>query len=59
MGQGAGCGVTLLATAHGAGLEDLYRRPVYRQLGEIGVFRRIILLSREEGVRRARVEVLT
>ena len=33
-----GCGVKLLATAHGAGLADYYHRPVYRPLVNAGVF---------------------
>ena len=54
----ANCGVTLLATAHGADLEDLCRRPLYRRLLELGVFRRLILIRREAGGRRYLLERL-
>lgn len=56
--EAAGCGVALLATAHGTGAEDLRRRPVYRALLENGVFRRLVVIERREGRRTARVEVL-
>lgn len=42
--QAAYCGVNLLATAHGSGLEDLRRRPLYRRLLETGVFRTAAVL---------------
>ena len=48
----AGCGVTLLATAHGEGRADLERRPLYRPLLEEGLFRFLIRIRRE-GERRA------
>ena len=54
----AGCGVKLLATAHGSGREDLSRRPLYRQLMEAGVFERLLLIRTEKGHRSYRVEVL-
>ena len=54
----AGCGVTLLATAHGAGREDLSRRKLYRGLLEEGVFRRLVRIHREAGRRIYEVEVL-
>ena len=54
----AGCGVTLLATAHGAGREDLTRRPLYRGLLEEGMFRRLVEITRREGRREYRVEEL-
>ena len=54
----ANCGVTLLATAHGEGLEDLRRRPMYRELLEQGIFRRLVLLTRTDGGRSFRVEPL-
>ena len=54
----AGCGVTLLATAHGAGREDLSRRKLYRGLLEEGVFRRLVRIRREAGRRIYEVEGL-
>lgn len=42
--QAAGCGVTLLATAHGGTLADLDRRPLYRELMAQGVFGRLVLI---------------
>lgn len=54
----AGCGVKLLATAHGSGREDLSRRPLYRQLMEARVFERLLLIRMEKGHRSYRVEVL-
>ncbi len=47
----AGCGVTLLATAHGAGRTDLEGRPLYRPLLEEGLFRFLVRIRRE-GERR-------
>lgn len=47
----AGCGVTLLATAHGEDRTDLERRPLYRPLLEEGLFRFLVGIRRE-GERR-------
>lgn len=47
----AGCGVTLLATAHGEGRAGLERRPLYRPLLEEGLFRFLVRVRRE-GERR-------
>ena len=47
----AGCGVTLLATAHGEGRADLERRSLYRPLLEEGLFRFLVRIRRE-GERR-------
>ena len=52
MMMAAGCGVTLLATAHGEGRADLERRPLYRPLLEEGLFRFLVRIRRE-GERRA------
>lgn len=50
----AGCGVPLLATAHGDGLADLLRRPVYRELLSLGIFQKVVTIRREtDGTRRA------
>lgn len=43
--QAVGCGVTLMATAHGGGLSDLKRRPVYRELMARRVFGRLVLIQ--------------
>ena len=56
--EAAGCGVALIATAHGAGREDLTRRPVYRALLENRVFRRLVVIQRQGRNRGVRVEVL-
>ena len=56
--EAAGCGVALIATAHGAGREDLKRRPVYRALLDNRIFRRLAVIERQEGRRSVRVEVL-
>lgn len=43
----AGCGVTLLATAHGEGRSDLERRALYRPLLEEGLFRFLVHIRRK------------
>lgn len=55
----AGCGVALIATAHGRGAEDLRRRAVYRALLSDGIFRRLVVLECRNGRRMARTEALT
>lgn len=42
------CGVRLLATAHGTGVEDLYHRPVYQALMARKIFRQVIVLRRDK-----------
>lgn len=54
----AGCGVALLATAHGGDTEDLARRPLYRRLLERRVFQAALLIERAGGQRRYRLEKL-
>ena len=54
----AGCGVVLLATVHGRDREDLKRRQLYRQLLELGVFRRLVTIEGRGAQRRYFVEVL-
>lgn len=53
--QAAGCGVALLCTAHGGGMEDLWKRPVYRRLMEERLFRKVVLIRVEDGRRRYQV----
>ena len=57
--EAAGCGVALIATAHGAGVEDLNRRPAYREFLAAGVFRRLVVLARRGAAWSARIEVLS
>lgn len=52
----SGCGVKLLATAHGGELADLKRRALYRGLVEQGLFSRVVLLKNKDGARSAEVE---
>ena len=57
--EAAGCGAALIATAHGAGVEDLNRRPAYREFLAAGVFRRLVVLARRGAAWSARIEVLS
>ena len=43
----ANCGVALLCSAHGAGMEDLERRPLYRDLLARKIFRNRYTYRRE------------
>jgi len=54
----AGCGVTLLATAHGRDRGDLVRRPLYRPLLEGGLFRRLVTIRQRDRERIYEVEEL-
>lgn len=55
----AGCGVPLLATAHGRTVRDLALRPLYRALLELGVFQKLVTIRRgPDGERRVVVEGL-
>lgn len=56
--EAAGCGVAVVATVHGTGVDGLRRRPACRALLELGVFRRLVVLERRGGVRTARTEAL-
>ncbi len=49
------CGVALLVTAHGYSLADLSSRPLYRRLLEIHIFTKLILITKESGVRTYQV----
>ena len=45
----ARCGVAVIATAHGAGIEALYRRNRLKSIIEAGVFDRIAVLGNRPG----------
>lgn len=53
----SGCGVRIFATAHAEGKEEFLRRPVYRMLAELGVFRQLVYI-RGSAPRRYEVEQL-
>ena len=55
----AGCGCSLLATAHGSEIEDLHKRPAYRRLLDAGLFQQVILIQRNGRERRYRLEALS
>ena len=55
MEEAAGCGVALLATAHGRSFEELALRPLYRNLLEQGIFRRFVFISLHKGKRTYRL----
>ena len=54
----AGCGCSLLATAHGESLSDLHHRPAYRRLLEANLFDRVVFIGRQGGRRTYRMERL-
>lgn len=43
------CGVSLITTIHGYSIEDLYSRPVFKDIVENNVFKRAIILSSKSG----------
>lgn len=56
----ANCGVEVLATAHGGDVEELRRRPLYRELLAQRVFQRVILIRRDgNGGRSYELEALS
>lgn len=50
------CGVRLLATAHAASKDELYRRPLYRELMQMRLFEQIIVLTADKQWHTERVE---
>jgi len=54
----ANCGVTLLATAHGAGVIDLSERALYRKLLDKRIFERAVVIENKDGKRKYSVEEL-
>ncbi len=51
METAAGCGVTLLAPAHGGSWEELSLRPLYRELLGAGIFQKFVFISLAAGKR--------
>ena len=50
------CGVSFIATVHGYGKEDLFRREVYMRLMESGMFRYIVAIETKDGERIYRLD---
>lgn len=46
--QAANCGVRLLATAHGTGMQDLKQRALYRKLLDRNIFQSCVLLRKDK-----------
>lgn len=55
MEEAMGCGVALLATAHGGGMEDLKRRPLYRDMMEKNIFQKVVMIRSRAGERDMQV----
>ena len=53
-----GCGVSILASAHGRDRHDMLRRPMYRELFEMGAFSNVLTISRDGENRRYSLERL-
>lgn len=56
MGTASGCGVSLLATAHGRSVDDLRRRPLYAELIQKQIFQKILRIEMVDGKRRYHLE---
>ena len=54
----SGCGVRLIVTAHAADKSELYRRPVYKRLLELGVFKNTVVIENRCGRRSYSYEEL-
>lgn len=53
----ANCGVTLLATAHAASVEDLMRRKIYRELLEQNIFQTVLVLGKDKSWEAERMDL--
>lgn len=51
------CGVSLLATAHAAGKNDLLRRKIYQPLIASGIFDHLVILSQDQTFRWERIHL--
>lgn len=58
MTQVSGCGVKLLATAHGSSKNDLLQRPTYRLLFQQNIFTKLLFIRKHNGRREYVVEAL-
>ena len=56
--EAANCGVSLLATAHGNGVESLFKRTLYSRLRQLDIFQYAVVLEMCDGTYKARIEEL-
>lgn len=56
--EAANCGVELLATAHAWDENDLYQRPMYKELLDQKIFKNAVIISRSCGQRRYEVKTI-
>jgi len=56
LSQAAGCGTSLLATAHAASVRDFQNRKVYRPLLETGLFGTVIVMQPDKSWRMERMD---
>lgn len=54
--QAGKCGVSLLATAHAASIEDLRTRPIYQKLLDKEIFQTVVILQMDKSWRTERME---
>ena len=43
-------GVSIIATLHGRNVEELYRRPVFREIVENNIINKVVVLSGKKGI---------
>ena len=55
--QAQGCGVSILATAHAADIDDLQKRPVYKPILEAGIFQNIVIMQPDKSWKLERMNV--
>lgn len=55
MEEASYCGVKLLATAHAASLDELEKRPLYRELCAMKIFQKVLILTPDRQVRIERM----
>lgn len=53
--RSCGCGVRILATAHGSSVDDLKQRPIYRRLLKNNVFETVLIMDLQKRWRAERI----
>ena len=55
--QAAGCGISLLATAHGSSYEEMKKRTAYQKLFAQGIFHILVILREDKSWRTERITI--